>query len=84
MVISGTLDEGLLPVLIRLGHKQWLHCHEYKHKIGKPCHQRMIALLHAEITREYMAGAQRLLPGDQHRLRQRKVQLEDGLIQLQM
>ena len=67
--------KGLLPILVCLGCKQWLHCNEDKHKIGKPRHLHMIALLHAEIVREYMAGAQRLLPSDRYHLRQNLLDL---------
>ena len=58
----------LLPKLVTLGRKQWLHRNDYKHRLGKPRHKKYEELLTQQIIREYVLGKHSLLDYDKRKL----------------
>ena len=65
----------LLPHLIRMGKRQWLHRNKYKHQIGKPDEIELRRILNKAILHQFQMGKRALLPGDKAKLDRNPIQL---------
>ena len=58
----------ILPSLVRLGRRQWLHRNHYKHKRGRPRDARYASKLNHQIMREYALFTSEMDPLDHPKL----------------